>query len=268
MSEKTARTHSHASNRTKARDTGDRKVVFKSVLDNPFRIQWSISAIIFYFRTHRYRFRPSVPINIQNSVLALMIRMMEGVAEYHSSRIKDSRKRKREEQGGARKKPRKGEHAADSPMTIVPNETPSDPVDGASVSLPKKESPTLQQPKISQHITVGINEVTRRLESQIQSNRLTVVTTAKQPESASPKHHLKVVLVCRADIDPPLLLDHLPHLVAAYNSTQTLDIVKLVPLPKGAESSLAQALGLRRAAVVGIDVRRGLDHWSLVSPSM
>lgn len=40
MSHKAARTHTHVSNRAKARQDGDRKVVFKSVLDNPIRIQW------------------------------------------------------------------------------------------------------------------------------------------------------------------------------------------------------------------------------------
>jgi ribonuclease P/MRP protein subunit POP3 len=40
MSDKAARTYTHASNRAKPLEPGERKVVFKSSLDNPFRIQW------------------------------------------------------------------------------------------------------------------------------------------------------------------------------------------------------------------------------------
>lgn len=40
MSDKTARTHTQLSNRAKPKDSNDKKVVFKSVLDNPYRIRW------------------------------------------------------------------------------------------------------------------------------------------------------------------------------------------------------------------------------------
>ena len=40
MSEKTARILSQPSNRSKPRDGKEKKVVFKGVLDSPFRIQW------------------------------------------------------------------------------------------------------------------------------------------------------------------------------------------------------------------------------------
>jgi ribonuclease P/MRP protein subunit POP3 len=150
------------------------------------------------------------------------------------------------------KKRRMAEEITDSSMAV---ETQSSAANDVLSSSPTNGTSTLEPPKILQHLSVGINEVTKRLESQIQQNRVTVVTTADDSKLASPRPHLKFILVCRSDIDPPLLIDHLPHLVAAYNSTQTDEPVKLVPLPKGAESSLAQTLGLRRAAVVGIDVR-------------
>jgi len=41
MSNKAARSHTHTSNRAKARATIERKDASKSVLENPFRIQWS-----------------------------------------------------------------------------------------------------------------------------------------------------------------------------------------------------------------------------------
>lgn len=65
-----------------------------------------------------------------------------------------------------------------------------------------------------------------------------------------------VVLVCRSDIDPPLLVSHIPHLVAACNGApSTIDRrVKLVTLPKGAEDTLSEAFGLRRVAVIALNV--------------
>jgi ribonuclease P/MRP protein subunit POP3 len=200
--------------------------------------------------------RPSVPTNVQNSILALVIALMEGIAGYHVNRGKGSRKRKREhELGPTQKKRRMDNEIADSSMEVISGETQSGAAGDVLLSSPTDGTSVLEPPKILQHLTVGINEVTKRLESQIQQSRVTVVTTAEASRIAIPRPHLKFILVCRSDIDPPLLIDHLPHLVAAHNSNQTDDVVKLVPLPKGAESSLAQALGLRRAAVVGIDVR-------------
>ena len=74
----------------------------------------------------------------------------------------------------------------------------------------------------------------------------------------TPVTPIRTVLVCRADIDPPLLVAHIPHLVAACNSATMKDPsvkgVKLVSLPKGAESSLGVAVGLRRISVLAFDV--------------
>jgi len=44
-----ARSYTHASNRAHTRTATARKDVFKSVLENPFRIQWS-SRIYFHFQ--------------------------------------------------------------------------------------------------------------------------------------------------------------------------------------------------------------------------
>jgi len=182
--------------------------------------------------------------------------MMDGISGFHLSRGKGNRKRKRElQKGSGQKKRRMLDEAGDSTsMDITRDKTQSGPTNDIRTLSSTSETSVLEPPRILQHLTVGINEVTKRLESQIQHRRTTVVTTAEDSETASPRPNLKIILVCRADIDPPLLIDHLPHLVAAYNSIQTSDTIKLVPLPRGAESSLAEAIGLRRAAVVGIDV--------------
>lgn len=108
----------------------------------------------------------------------------------------------------------------------------------------------------SQHVVVGINEVTRQLETHIHSLKNTLKisaydTGATQPD---PRSYLKVVFVCRADVNPPILVDHIPHLVTAFNSVRTSPTMLLVPLPEGAEAALAAILGLRRAAVLGLAV--------------
>ena len=200
--------------------------------------------------------RPFVPVNVQNSILALTLAMMDGISSYHLSRGRGSRKRKREIQKGSVQKKRRTDDdlVNDSSVDITPDKTQSASTEDMRTLSSTSLNLAPQPPKMLQHLTVGINEVTKRLESQIQRSRTTVVTTAADSEISLPRPSLKIILVCRADIDPPLLIDHLPHLVAAYNSIQNSDAIKLVPLPRGAESSLAQAIGLRRAAVVGIDV--------------
>lgn len=107
-------------------------------------------------------------------------------------------------------------------------------------------------------VVVGINQVTKMLECQIQSLR----TLAVLPGNPGPcqESALAAVFICSADIDPLVLAEHIPHLVASCNSLakQGPSKVKLVPLPKGSESAVAHAVGLRRAAVIGV----------LVSPSV
>jgi ribonuclease P/MRP protein subunit POP3 len=116
---------------------------------------------------------------------------------------------------------------------------------------------------IVRHLIVGINEVTKSLERQAKHTRRKLTVSDKgNITHADIQPFIKFVFVCRADIDPPLLVAHLPHLVAACNSYvrdhgssgEFLDAVKVVPLPKGAELSLAEAIGFRRAAVLALDV--------------
>lgn len=134
----------------------------------------------------------------------------------------------------------------------------------SSKSFPASENSTRSIPASPfDYITIGINEVTRKLESQIESFRkLVTITTPsrvkKIPRKSAP---IAVVFVCRADVNPPILLDHIPHLVAGCNSIRpksdpqgAQEPLKLIVLPKGSEPALAQALGLRRAAIIAIHV--------------
>jgi len=120
-------------------------------------------------------------------------------------------------------------------------------------------------PPIIPHLILGINRVTKRLEDQARAYRQTLTATktitddgTSQPPPSGP---ISVVFVCRADVDPPLLISHLPTLIASCNSSRnaltdpnSYPPIKLVPVPKGSESLLADATGLRRLAVLALDV--------------
>lgn len=123
------------------------------------------------------------------------------------------------------------------------------------------------RPQKSDHAyVVGVNAVSRTLESHIHAVR-----------QDTPLDHLclpRYLFVCVADMDPPVLVSHLPMLTGAYNAmcagkhaassdetVQTLwhpserqalclPAVVLVPLPQGAEFLLSTALRVRRLSAL------------------
>ncbi len=123
-------------------------------------------------------------------------------------------------------------------------------------------------PLVLSSLAVGINEVTKRLESLAASHRSQVETRLDLntiPTSPSPS---RLVIACRADVDPPILLGHIPNLVATCNSARKVygtDSPQsggtwLVPMPKGTEEALSAAMGLRRVSILLVEVRL---PWSL-----
>ncbi|KAG8919259.1 hypothetical protein FRC01_001374, partial [Tulasnella sp. 417] len=164
------------------------------------------------------------------------------------------------------------------------------------------------RPEMLDHVVFGLNAVTKRLEAQSFGLRSPSNKDLPPPSSASSEalhtaqsEHseddrrrkvapLRLVLVCRTDIDSPTMIAHLPTLTAACNSAQRPQTearplfpdVLLVGLPYGAESTLAEGSGLRRAAVVAFDTETpGLEerlagflpsipilraHWLAVAP--
>ncbi|KAK0208767.1 hypothetical protein DFS33DRAFT_1413965 [Desarmillaria ectypa] len=246
MSERTAKTYTHVSNRAKPQKEKEkeRKVVLKSVLDNPFRIRW-----------------PSVPVNLQNLILAQVLLLVEGVsvhrprAKHELSAATPKRKREMQEEEGSEKK-QKTTQSADA---FTP------PANGHSIELTNGDSgdpPAISDhanipplSPISKHLVVGINAVTKRLECQIQAARHTVVISSpcSTEKSSEPSQSLKYIFVCRSDVDPPILIDHIPHLVASFNNCKPSEPIKLIPLPKGAEVTLAECLNIRRIAVFAFD---------------
>lgn len=87
---------------------------------------------------------------------------------------------------------------------------------------------TEQLPESPTTVT-GINAITRNLE-------------AKDPDDSD-----ALVFVCRGDIDPPQLCGHFPQLCALAGR-------KLIQLQQGSETSLSNALGLKRVSAIQIKV--------------
>ncbi|KAH9937214.1 uncharacterized protein B0H18DRAFT_1081465 [Fomitopsis serialis] len=241
MADKLVRTHTNQSNRAKAKDALERKPVFRSVLDNPFRVQW-----------------PSVPVNVQNAIVARFVDMVQGVSEYHAERERRSRKRKSSLKGTtarASKRPRLAPPASKladgtvpEPVSMVQSQTAD------SVAVDGGQDAVKPRPDVLNHLTFGINEVAKLLEKTARSDSRTVVSTSPVQEPLSDDRP-RIILVCRGDVSPPALLQHIPHLVATCNtrrSTTDADGIYLVPLSKGAEASLAEAIGLRRISVIAV----------------
>ncbi|KAK0481712.1 hypothetical protein IW261DRAFT_1550748 [Armillaria novae-zelandiae] len=233
MSERTAKTYTHVSNRAnpQKKQEKERKVVFKSVLDNPFRVRW-----------------PSVPVNLQNLILAQVLLLVEGVSAHKPRQRHDSNHRK----NYGRKRKADNNTPTES-STVSSTEINSDIV-AASVNISDHADIPLLSP-ILKNLVVGINAVTKRLECQIQAARHKVIisSSSSTEESYEQPQPLKYIFVCRTDVDPPILIDHIPHLVASFNSCKPFEPIKLIPLPKGAEATLATSLNIRRIAVFAFD---------------
>lgn len=227
MATQLAHAHGHLSNRARVRAALDRKPVFKSVLENPFQISWYVP-----FKSHRNARpttpRPSVPANVQNVLLARLMATLENIPCRAHGKIPQQ-------------------------MGISGRQENVDITEENSQALDKVSG-------ASPHFAVGINVVTRALESQLCFTRKHVITDVPSqnrgqlppPSALSP---IETVFVCYADVDPPALVAHIPYLVAGCNSPRNAtQPIKLVPLPKGSEQAISQLLGVRRAAVVAFRV--------------
>ncbi|GAV98846.1 ribonucleases p mrp protein subunit pop3 kda subunit [Lentinula edodes] len=151
--------HTHGSNRERP-NQAERKVVFKGVLDNPFRLHW-----------------PSVPINLQNLVLAQILSLLDGVSEYQHFRSQMNRKRKGE--------PLEEKHTRKKTRRVTTNDLENSPIAGAdqgssSADMQVDVAP-YGPPAILAHLTLGINQVTKRLE--VLDNPFAAYNSTKPPDS-------------------------------------------------------------------------------------
>lgn len=189
-----------------------------------------------------------------------------------------SKKRKRvsEDDGRGTTKRRRTEGLEIPPSAIRKQTEPPKLEDQVPVALKEQVSQGVLQipspPVLLDSLEFGLNEVTKALERSIATLR-SCQNKEQLPSDFKP---ISLVLVCLADINPPNLVAHIPHLVSIYNSmlmTQGVvatkrrrtgsklqpvpprpEGIKLVTLPKNAESSLAGSIGLRRVTVVAFYV--------------
>lgn len=235
-------------------------------------------------------YRPSPPPEVASNVLQLLIREANeaGIAQYQASRGRSagrgpgksdkgsvSPKTAPHEDKERSSKRAREEHDAssDAPMPPLKRRKTGDeaqPADNASFDAPSASdsaphnSNLTPKPAMLSSLTIGINQVTKQLESQLRtltSSTRIVLPTTPTPTPSTSAPSLSHVLVCLADTDPVQLVAHIPHLVAAYNSrlpssTSHADAkpIQLIPLPLGASSQLAKALGTPSASVIGIAV--------------
>ncbi|KAG0152014.1 hypothetical protein CROQUDRAFT_650605 [Cronartium quercuum f. sp. fusiforme G11] len=139
------------------------------------------------------------------------------------------------------------------------------------------------------HLVIGINSVIQRLENLIENSRTGDVSDRRPKNYSSPQcSHtltslkdspneisnptLAFVFVCRHDISPPELIAHIPTTVAMANMTclnRSRELIQLIELPLGSEQVLADTLGIRRAAALGLlSTTPGIeDLMKLIKPS-
>ncbi|KAI0673392.1 hypothetical protein C8Q78DRAFT_1017003 [Trametes maxima] len=252
MSEKVARAHTNLSNRARVRSNAERKTTFRSVVDNPFYVQW-----------------PPTPPNVQNTILACLVDMLSGVAECHLSREQVSRRKRKRSRSSptvntSAKVPRiSDEDGAHEGDTTTLNGTDTTDMCHHDDGTPATAAAATSESGILPSLTIGINEVTKHLEALAGSHRHTISSNSGMNTSpiAVPADKsipsARLVVACRADVDPPALMAHIPSLVAAANTRQARFMNNgrtwLVSLPKGSEHILAEAMGLRRTSILLIE---------------
>jgi ribonuclease P/MRP protein subunit POP3 len=144
--------------------------------------------------------------------------------------------------GNARKKSRLASSSSKQTASHV-SESSHEPL-----SLP------MVAPPIIPHLTVGINKVTKALETEVRSSRQTVITSNTALDVAQPL--TRVIFICYEDLDTPAIVAHLPQLISLCNSARSDDPkIKVVQLSAGAQTSLVTAMGyLKRVSVMALDV--------------
>ncbi|KAI9481454.1 MAG: hypothetical protein EXX96DRAFT_566801 [Benjaminiella poitrasii] len=102
----------------------------------------------------------------------------------------------------------------------------------------KEETKTIDEPELRKRVHIGINKVTRFMETFIEN---------KQANKDACQSSTPTIYICKREIKPLQLCQHLLYMAALAN-------VKLVPMPADAEKQISQALGIKRSCVVLIEI--------------
>ncbi|KAG8979094.1 hypothetical protein FRC05_009304 [Tulasnella sp. 425] len=279
----------------------DKKAVYRPVLDNPLKIEWpniplnvenNILALVVQLletvrpyheqrsemsregkksrRAHNYKRKTGGRIDKKGKTVQVSEEGSVVVEPTREDATVLTRKRKRgtsaEEEGD--------ESEEESVLPPSKKRKPDEESELQTGTAPLAPA----RPEMLDHVVFGLNAVTKRLEAQsfglrsaLNSILPSASATSGSPHTSQIAHSegdrlekvapLRLVLVCRTDIDSPTMITHLPTLTAACNSVrlphtemqQSIPNVLLVGLPSGAESTLAESSGLWRAAVVAFD---------------
>ncbi|PLW50191.1 hypothetical protein PCASD_01854 [Puccinia coronata f. sp. avenae] len=254
-----------------------RRVVWKPVLSTPFTYRW-----------------PEVPDEVGNQFLVELLRLLDNHEESHDSEQSPSSNISRSQD-----KTQLGHLEGDKHRLGLPHSTHVVELrSGKKLQIPnyvppprsklhpnnlKGDEPGLSKRIKCANVISGINSTTKELEKEIQQKRETLphtcsanFTTTDQGSSSTtearlhekpPQQQLSFIFVCRGDMNPLDLVDHLLPTIANLNryrlqtysseihSTVSQPLVILIPLPKGAENQIALALGIKRAAIVALKGR-------------
>ncbi|CAO1624377.1 unnamed protein product [Sympodiomycopsis kandeliae] len=238
-----------------------RKTTFRQVLSSPLTINWpSISAVdaqpILY----------TLLDVLKDPVLKPFTRT-DKVDQREVSKSDKRKRRRAEKEASETDEKREGTN-----VTAAENQ---DAVSQMEVDLPV-EATEASSSVTPSPITLGINSVSRRMESMIahrsavrqqmqtqtkEAQQTEKESNSSETQSLSSRSDLNLVFVCRSDLDPPTLCSHFPMLTCSVNAvchpvtatSATTSGVVLIPLPTGSERLISEVLNVRRCSVVALN---------------
>ncbi|ORX94587.1 hypothetical protein K493DRAFT_315434 [Basidiobolus meristosporus CBS 931.73] len=162
---------------------------------------------------------PFVPAQEQAEILEMALALFSPVGEFRRAQlVANSKPLPEKNAGSCTPKASKRKFVPEAPVTPRPNAKPKQ-IDG---------------------IVFGLREVTKCLEYALKS-----LSPSNTQDIVQARAGLRMVFVCKADVHPSILVNHLLMLAAQAG-------VVIFPLGKNAEQALALALGVTRVTAVGI----------------
>jgi hypothetical protein len=247
------------------RPAAENKTVIRPVLASPMTVPWCVAECDLGRATANLIGRPTIPDHLQRTVIHALPQFVPGIADYHLSRARcHSRKRKEN------------------------HKTSSESTESASIV----KSSSAPKPDVLNHLVLGLNEVLKFLEQQIDQLKLDLsriyqainedASGHTEPKSPTTQIDLErdpqlvFILVPLASINPQALVDSIPQYCATYNSlvyqhnhlghaaktrlnepnrswAGPKEEVRVVTLGRR-EQEMAQAVGLRRITCLGVKV--------------
>ncbi|KAK4689092.1 ribonuclease P/MRP protein subunit POP3, partial [Tremellales sp. Uapishka_1] len=281
-----AKAHDAASSiRAQTKDQSGSKNVVKAVLASPLTVPW-----------------PNIPRHLQNTILHTLPSLIPPqIADYHVSRARSNQKTRSEQRKLKRAVPKEGTappfegvaatETESSAVSLEKGKRKQRPVDSDSESnarLAKRSKTAPTKPDILASLVLGINEVVKALESQIEALKIDIIELTDRlsvkssnllptapahetspPLSSSPSSPIQFVVIPLTSINPQTMVASIPTYCATYNALVyqfnqlrkrdpktvaekgEVEEVRVVPLGD-VEAELAAMVGLRRLACMAV----------------